>query len=78
MKTAISIPDPLFDEAEKVAQRLGVSRSELYARALAAYIEEHRDENVTHALNQLYSEEDSSLDSVLQRMQLMSLPQEDW
>jgi metal-responsive CopG/Arc/MetJ family transcriptional regulator len=39
MKTAISIPDLLFDEAEKLAQRLGMSRSELYAKALAAYIE---------------------------------------
>jgi metal-responsive CopG/Arc/MetJ family transcriptional regulator len=78
MKTAISIPDLLFDEAEKLAQRLGMSRSELYAKALAAYIEEYRDEDVTDALNLLYDEEDSSLDPILQQMQVMSLPQEDW
>ena len=78
MKTAISIPDPLFDEAEKLAQRLGMSRSELYAKALAAYIEEYRDEDVTDALNLLYDEENASLDPILQQMQLMSLPQEDW
>jgi hypothetical protein len=55
-----------------------MSRSELYAKALAAYIEEYRDEDVTDALNLLYDEEDSSLDPILQQMQVMSLPQEDW
>ncbi|MDZ7631520.1 MAG: hypothetical protein U5K74_09270 [Gemmatimonadaceae bacterium] len=38
MKTAISLPDALFDEADAVAYRLGVSRSQLYATALAEYI----------------------------------------
>jgi predicted transcriptional regulator len=37
MRTAVSIPDNLFDTAEKLAEQLGVSRSELYARAIEAY-----------------------------------------
>jgi metal-responsive CopG/Arc/MetJ family transcriptional regulator len=39
MKTAISLPDPLFKAGEKAARRLGVSRSQLYARALRQYLE---------------------------------------
>jgi len=38
MKIAISIPDPIFQAAEGLAHRLGISRSELYAEALAEYM----------------------------------------
>ena len=78
MKTAISIPDPLFDAAEDVAGRLGVSRSQLYATALAEYVVKHRYDEVTEALNRVYATHDSTLDPVLAAMQFMSLPKEDW
>jgi metal-responsive CopG/Arc/MetJ family transcriptional regulator len=78
MKTAISIPDSLFDAAEEVAGRLGVSRSQLYAKALADYVARHRYDEVTEALNRVYAARDSALDPVLAAMQFMSLPQEDW
>jgi len=42
MKTAISIPDRVFRSAEQLAARLGVSRSELYSKALAALVNEHK------------------------------------
>jgi metal-responsive CopG/Arc/MetJ family transcriptional regulator len=38
MKTAISIPDQVFKSAEVLASRLGISRSELYAKAIEAYV----------------------------------------
>ena len=38
MKTAVSIPDPIFQAAEDLDKRLGLSRSELFARALKAYV----------------------------------------
>ncbi|MFV9507021.1 MAG: hypothetical protein AB4911_20925 [Oscillochloridaceae bacterium umkhey_bin13] len=38
MKTAISIPDPLFEAAEQYAQDKGLSRSELYAKAIQHYL----------------------------------------
>ena len=38
MKTAVSVPDPLFRRAERTAKRLGISRSELYARALNDFL----------------------------------------
>jgi metal-responsive CopG/Arc/MetJ family transcriptional regulator len=78
MKTAISIPDPLFDVAEEVADRLGMSRSQLYAKALAEYVAKHRDDQVTEALNRVYANYSSTLDPVLAAMQFMSLPKEEW
>lgn len=38
MKTAISLPDSIFKEAESLTKKLGVSRSELYTKALKAYL----------------------------------------
>jgi metal-responsive CopG/Arc/MetJ family transcriptional regulator len=75
MKTAISIPDPVFKSAEQLASRLRVSRSALYSKALEAFLEEHRDELVTSRLNEVYgaSEGASVLDPDLASMQLRSI-----
>ncbi len=80
MKTAISIPDDLFTMAEDAAQRLGVSRSELYRRALREFLAEHDVRAVTKALDAVYSDkpEESLLDPGLGRLQLASLPDEEW
>ena len=78
MKTAISIPDPLFQVGEKLAKQLKISRSELYARALAYFAKEHGDDNITSALNEVYQDEDSSVDPVLWGMASASLPKEEW
>ena len=61
MKTAVSIPTPLFQQAELRARKLGVSRSELYARALERLLRHEPDLDVTKALEAIYSAEDSSL-----------------
>jgi metal-responsive CopG/Arc/MetJ family transcriptional regulator len=55
MKTAVSLPDQLYAEAEKTAQSLGIPRSQLFARALEEFIEHHKRSNVTERLNQVYS-----------------------
>lgn len=78
MKTAISLPDRVFDAAERVAKRLGISRSELYARAVARFVEEHRGDKVTDALDRVYAEVDSTLDPTLSRLQAVSLPRDEW
>ena len=62
MKTAVSIPTDLFQQAERRARKLGVSRSELYARALERLLRQEPDKDVTTALEAIYSSEDSSLD----------------
>lgn len=78
MKTAISIPDPVFKEADDLAKRLGVSRSELYTKAVLAFVEEHRGEQIIEALNALYSQESSELDAELQKLQIRAVTSEDW
>ena len=78
MKTAISIPDHVFDEAEKMAQRLGMSRSELYANAVSEYLREHKGEEVTEKLNEVYQQESSRLDIVSRAMQFASLQKDEW
>ena len=78
MKTAISLPDPLFAEAEQVAKRLRISRSKLYATAITQFLNEHRSRDVTERLNEVYAKEKSQLDPVLHALQLDSLPREDW
>jgi hypothetical protein len=51
MKVAVSIPDPVFAEAEALAKRLNTSRSDLYARALHAFVGTHAPDRVTDAMN---------------------------
>jgi len=51
MKTAISVPDELYLEADQTAHRLGWSRSKLYAEALREYLARQGDDPVTVALN---------------------------
>lgn len=78
MKTTVCIPDPVFDEAEELAARLGVSRSELYARALADYVGERAERGVTARLDAVYANEPSELDPALARLQAASLAADDW
>jgi metal-responsive CopG/Arc/MetJ family transcriptional regulator len=76
VKTAISIPDPLFQAADQLAARLGLSRSELYARAVADWVAQHQAEAVTAQLNLVYgspSASESRLASPLARAQARAL-----
>jgi len=54
MKTAISLPDKLFEEADAFARQTGVSRSELYATAIAEYLARRSSERITARLNAVY------------------------
>jgi metal-responsive CopG/Arc/MetJ family transcriptional regulator len=51
MKTAVSIPDPIFETADQLAKELGISRSELYARALEDLIRNRQREHITASIN---------------------------
>jgi hypothetical protein len=75
MKTAVSIPDRIFRAAEQLAARWGISRSELYAKALDALVEKHSDEVIISKLNQIYGPggEDSSVDPALAELQERTL-----
>ena len=57
MKTAISIPDDVFEDAERLARRLGHSRSQLYSRALREFVARHEPDHVTAALEEVFAGE---------------------
>ena len=78
MKTAISIPDDVFKNAEDFAHQHNISRSALYAAAVKEYLSLHRDDDLTEKLNKVYTEQDSFLDPVLETLQLLSLKKEEW
>lgn len=78
MKTAISIPDPIFQSAEIMAHQLAISRSELFTKAISEYLETHKYQDVTESLNQVYAGFSSSLDEELTVMQLNSIEKGAW
>ena len=77
MKTAISIPDPVFQAAEALAQRLGMSRSQLYSKAVLEFTKTYKNQKVTEKLNAIYSNK-TEFDKELFEMQSRSIPKEDW
>lgn len=78
MKVALSIPDDLFATAESVCKRLRISRSRLYATALAEFLAKHRGRKITERLDAVYGSENSRVDSPTRRMQKRSLATESW
>ena len=78
MKTAISIPDDVFDAADEMARRLGMSRSQLYSTAVREYLDAHRSRGVTARLDRIYEQYDSRLDLRVAEAQTASLDDEDW
>jgi metal-responsive CopG/Arc/MetJ family transcriptional regulator len=78
MKTAISLPDKLFESSEALARRLGLSRSQLVATALAEFVAKHRGRDVTRRLDAVYAEESSALDPATAGLQARSLRHDSW
>lgn len=77
MKTAVSIPDKLFRDAEAISRNRRISRSALYSMALSEFIERQRSADVTARLNEVYAQQDSSVDPVLLKIQSAST-REEW
>lgn len=53
MKAAVSIPDEVFAEADRLAKQLNTSRSQLYSRALKEFLARHAPDQVTAAMNRV-------------------------
>lgn len=73
MKTAISVPDDVFQAGERLAHRLRLSRSGLYAKALQEFLARHDDE-ITRRLNEVYAHESSAIDPAISRIAARALP----
>jgi metal-responsive CopG/Arc/MetJ family transcriptional regulator len=78
MKTAISVPDEIFAEAERLAKRLKRSRSELYSRALAEYLSRHATDQVTEAMNEVLAGVEESADSFTTSAARRELRRNEW
>ena len=78
MKTAISIPDDVFESADELAEELGVSRSELYSTAVAEYLVKYKAQDVTAKLNEVYAKQPSGLPPEVRRAQSRSVGKSDW
>lgn len=53
MKTAVSIPDEVFEQADTLARRIGVSRSQLVSEALREYVARHAPDDVAEAMDRV-------------------------
>ena len=78
MKTAVSVPNEVFERAERLAKRLEVSRSELYSRALREYLARHAPDEVTAALNGLCEELDTRAEEFTREAGRRVLESSDW
>jgi len=78
MKTAISLPDELFNEADHLAKLMGISRSELYQKAINEFLRKNKSVNVSGKLNAVYAQNSSELDEFVQEANLAILEDEDW
>jgi hypothetical protein len=78
MKVAVSIPDEVFEEGERLARRLRSSRSRLYARALADFVVQHDDDKITRSMNQVVDEVGSEADDFTRRAARRTLRRVEW
>lgn len=78
MKTAISLPDDLFANADAYAQRADLSRSELYARALREYLDRHDQDRITAQLDAVCAAVDTRLPPVFARAARGVLARDEW
>lgn len=78
MKTAVSIPDDVFRDAERLARRLKTSRSQLYSHALREYVDRHSADQITEALNKVYAEPSDETDAFVAEAARQTLDRETW
>jgi metal-responsive CopG/Arc/MetJ family transcriptional regulator len=81
MKTAISVPDEIFERATGQAAELGISRSEFFARAARMYLDELAAQSITSQINQalqVAGDDDSGTDAAAAGRRLLATGDDDW
>lgn len=78
MKTAVSIPDDIFEQGERLAHRLHTSRSHLYARALADFVVQHEDDKITSSMNKVLEKVGAEPDEFTRRAARQTLRRAEW
>ena len=78
MKTAVSIPDDIFADAERLAKTLKKSRSQLYSHALREYVAKHAPDEVTETLNEVCADVGTEDDSLVSAASRRTLKRSEW
>jgi enoyl-CoA hydratase/carnithine racemase len=78
MKAAVSIPDDVFEEADRLARELKTSRSQLYSRALKEFLARHASDQVTEAMNRVCDELAGPSDELRRRAVRRVLENSEW
>lgn len=78
MKTAVSVPDDLFKEAERLARRTKKSRSQLFSEALKEYVARHAPEEVTETMNRVCEEVGAAEDEFVAAAARRVLERSEW
>lgn len=78
MKTAISVPDEVFHDAERLARRAKRSRSEVYSQALREYVARHAPERVTEAMDEALSQAGGLVDPFVSEATRRALRKVEW
>jgi len=78
MKTAISIPDKIYRDAERLSRRLKKSRSQVYTEAVTEYIACHDPEAVTDAMNRVCDAMDTRPDPAISAAARRTLEGVEW
>lgn len=78
MKTAVSIPDEVFEKVERLARRAGRSRSEVFSAALAEYVARHAPDEVTEAMDRVCAEVGDQPDTFVNAAGRRVLEQTEW
>lgn len=78
MKTAISIPDKVFQDAERLAERLNKSRSQIYSEAVAEYVARHDPDTLTEQINAVCEEVDTRPDPFVAAAARRILERTEW
>ncbi len=78
MKTAVSIPDDVFEEAQRLARRMRKSRSQVYKHALTEYVARHAPDRVTEAMDRVCAKLGQPADSLVATASRRILERSDW
>lgn len=78
MKTAISVPDAIFESAERLAERMKKSRSQVFSEAMAEYVARHEPDTVTEQINAVCDEVDTRPDPFVREAGRRILAGTDW
>ena len=78
MKTAVSVPDDVFQSAERLARRERRSRSEVYSAALREYVARHSPDEITDAIDRVVHDVDGTMDPFVGQVGMSILEKAEW